>query len=102
MKLSFLISGDVEETTTVPISWLLEGPLITVTDGNEFTDYETIANQETGETNLLIIHPEGDRDIVITGTTVVSEFPYLISILLTALGGVIILARMLIQQEKLA
>jgi hypothetical protein len=71
-------------------------------DGNGFADYETPANQETGETNLVIIHPDGDHDIVITGTNIVPEFPYSISILLAALGGVIVLARMLIQQGKLA
>ena len=53
-------------------------------------------NQETGETNLVIIHPERDHDIVITGTNIVLEFLYSISILLAALGGVILLARMLI------
>jgi hypothetical protein len=66
--------------------------------GNEFTDYETTANQETGETNLMIIHPEGDHDIVITGTNIVPEFPYSVSILLPALGGVIVLARMLFRK----
>jgi hypothetical protein len=73
-----------------------------VTDGNGFADYETPANQQTGETNLAIIHPDVDHDIVITGTNIVPEFPYSISILLAALGGVIVLARMLIQQGKLA
>ena len=71
-------------------------------DGNEFTHYETTVNQQTGETNLVIIHPEGDHDIAITGTNIVPEFHYSISILLAALGGVILLARMLIQQGKLA
>jgi hypothetical protein len=42
----------------------------------------------------MIIHPEGDHDIVITGTNIVPEFPYSVSILLPALGGVIVLARM--------
>lgn len=100
MQLSFAISGDVEGTTTLPISWLLEGPLTIVMDGNEFTDYETSANQETGKTNLVIIHPEGDHDIVITGTNIVPEFLYSISILLAGLGGVIVLASMLIKQGK--
>jgi hypothetical protein len=59
-----------------------------VMDGNEFTDYETPANQETGETNLVIIHPDGDHDIVITRTNIVPEFLYSISIRLAALGGV--------------
>jgi hypothetical protein len=87
----------------VPISWLLEGPLTVVMDGNEFTNYETTANQETGETNLVIIHPDGHHDSVITGTNIVLEFPYSVSILLATLGVVIVLARMLlIQQAKLA
>ena len=60
----------MEGTTTVPISWLLEGPLTVVMDGNEFTNYETTANQETGETNLVIIHPDGHHDSVITGTNI--------------------------------
>ena len=70
-QLSFSISGDVEGSTTMPISWLLEGPLTVVMDGNEFTDYETSANQETGETNVVIIHPPGAHDFVITGTNIV-------------------------------
>ena len=87
----------------MPISWLLEDPLTVVMDGNEFTNYETTANQETGETNIVIIHPEGDHDIVITGTNIVPEFSYSVSILLAAMGAVIVLARMLlIQQGKLA
>jgi hypothetical protein len=45
----------------VPISWLLGGTLTVVIDGNEFTNYETTENQETGETNLVIIHPDGDH-----------------------------------------
>ncbi len=71
MRLSFPISGDIEGTTIVSISWLLEGPLTVVMDGKEFTDYETSANQETGETNLVIIHPSGAHDFVITGTNIV-------------------------------
>jgi hypothetical protein len=65
-------------------------------DGNEFTDYETTANQVTGETNLVIIHSEGDHDIVITGANIVPDFPYSISILLGSLGGITVFARMLI------
>lgn len=71
-------------------------------DGNGFTDYNNQANQETGETNLVIIHPDGDHDTVITGTNIVPEFLYSISILLATLGRVIVLARMLIRQGKLA
>jgi hypothetical protein len=93
----------VEGTTTVPISWLLEGSLTVVMDCNKFTNYETTANQEIGETNLVIIHPDGHKNSVITGTNIVPEFPYSISILLATLGAVIVLARMLlIQQGKLA
>lgn len=93
----------MEGTTIVPISGLLEGSLTVVTDCNEFTNYETTANQEIGETNLVIIHPDGHHDSVITGTNIVPEFPYSISILLATLGAVIVLARMLlIQQGKLA
>jgi hypothetical protein len=58
----------------VPISWLLEDPLTVVMDGNEFTNYETTANQETGETNLVIIHHDGDHDNVITETNIVPDF----------------------------
>jgi hypothetical protein len=40
VQLSFSISsGDVEGTPTVPISWLVEGPLTVGMDGNEFTHY---------------------------------------------------------------
>jgi hypothetical protein len=93
----------VEGITIVPISWLLECPLTVVMDGNEFTNYGTTANQETGEMDLVIIHPDGHHDSVITGTNIVPEFPYSASILLAALGAVIVLARMLlIQQGKLA
>ena len=102
MPLSFSISsGDVEGTPTVPISWLVEGPLTVVMYGNEFTHYETTANQETDETNLMIIHPEGDHDLLITGTNIVPGFLYSISILLAALGGVIVLARMLFSKGSL-
>lgn len=78
------------------ISWLLEGPLTVVMDGNEYTNYEITANQETGEMNLVIIHPQGDHDSVITGINILPQFPYSVSILLAALGGVIVLARMLL------
>ncbi len=56
-------SGDVEQNTTVLISCLREGSLTVVIDDNEFTDYQTAANQETHELNLLIIL-RGDNDIV--------------------------------------
>ena len=93
----------MERTTTVPLSWLLEGPLSFVMDGNGFTNYETTANQETVETNLVIIHPDGHHDSVITGTNIVPEIPYSVSILLATLGPVIVLANMLpILQVKLA
>ena len=78
----------------MPISWLLEGPLTLVMDVNEFTNYETTANQETGETNLVIIHPDGDYDSRIIGTNILPEFPYSVSILLAAPGAVIVLTRM--------
>jgi hypothetical protein len=58
----------------VPISWLLEGPLNVVMDGNKFTNCETTANQEIGETNLVIIHPDEDYDSVIAGTNIISNF----------------------------
>jgi hypothetical protein len=64
----------VEGTTTVPISWLLEDPLTLVMDVNEFINYETTANQETGETNLVIIHPDGDHDSRITEPTLYQNF----------------------------
>ena len=85
----------------MPISWLVEDPLTVMMDGNEFTDYETTANQETDGTNLMSIHPEGDRDLLITGTNIVLEFSYSISILLVALVGVIGLVRILFSKGSL-
>lgn len=91
----------MEGTPTVPLSWLVEDPLTVVMDGNEFTHYETTANQETDGTNLIIIHPEGDHDLLITGTNIVLEFPYSISILLVAQVGVIGLVRLLFSKGSL-
>jgi hypothetical protein len=71
-------------------------------DGNEFTDYETRANQEIGETNLVIIHSDEDHDDVRTGTNIVPEYPYSVSVLRDALCGVIVFARMLVKQGKFA
>jgi hypothetical protein len=71
-------------------------------DGNEFTDYETRANQDIGETNLVIIYSDEDHDDVRTGTNIVPKFPYSVSVLLDALCGVIVFARMLVKQGKFA
>jgi hypothetical protein len=72
-------------------------------EGNESTDQDTATNQETGETNLIIIYPVRENDTVITRTNNLPKFAYSVSLLLVALGGVIVLVRMLlIQQEKLA
>ena len=90
MRLSSPISGDIEGTTIVSISWLLEGPLTVVIEGNKSTDHETARNRETGETNLVIIYPEQEKDTIITGTNKLAEFAYSVSVPLAALGAVIV------------
>ena len=84
MRLSFPILGDTEGTTIVSISWLLEGPLTVVIEGNKSRDHETARNRETGETNLVIIYPEQENDTILTGTNKLVELAYSVSVPLAA------------------
>jgi len=91
-QLSFAMSGASAGMTSMPISWLLEGPYTVMID-NEVTDHDIWENPATGETMLMFTHDEKDHDIEITGTNVVPEFPYAVLVLLVAIGTIIGLTR---------
>lgn len=90
-QLSFRSSAGV---TTVSISSILEGPYTVTVDGEQVEDYGTYEDQETGETTLTMVYEEGNHETMITGTSVVPEFPLPILLLIAAtMGTVVILGR---------
>lgn len=82
-QLSFTLSGGAAGgITSMPISWLVEGPYTVMINDTAMADYDMSNNPETDETSITLMHSDSTYDVTVTGTSVVPEFPHSMFMLL--------------------
>ncbi len=90
-SLRFMVEGDdgTLGNLEITISRLLTGPYIVTIDGEPITPIE-VEDPETGEITLKIYYTHSIREIKISGTEVVPEFPIAVLPILALITGVAI------------
>jgi hypothetical protein len=94
-QVSFTVDGETgtSGTTEVEIGQMLMGPYTVTIDGQATTDFE-VANEGTAEAVMTISYTHSVRDVTITGTSVVPEFPVAaLGAMAAVIGAVIVVAR---------
>jgi hypothetical protein len=94
-RVSFTAEGETgtEGTTEIEIGKMLEGPYTVTIDGQATTDFE-VANEGSVDAVMTISYSHSERDITITGTQVVPEFPVVaLGAVAAAIGVVSVLGR---------
>lgn len=94
-RVSFTADGETgtEGRTEIEIGKMLEGPYTVTIDGQATTDFE-VANEGSVDAVMTISYTHSERDITITGTQVVPEFPIVVlGAVAAAIGAVSVLGR---------
>ena len=94
-RVSFTADGETgtEGKTEIEIGKMLEGPYTVTIDGQATTDFE-VANEGSVDAVMTISYTHSQRDITITGTQVVPEFPLAsLGVIAAAVGVVAVLGR---------
>ena len=94
-QVSFTVDGQTgtSGTTEVEIGQMLMGPYMVAIDGQTTTDFE-VANEGSVDAVMTLSYTHSEHDVVITGTSVVPEFPVvIIGALATIVGVVAIVGR---------
>ena len=88
--LSFTVDGDTgtEGTTEISIGDVLEGPYTVTIDGQATTNFEETVSA-SGEVMLKISYTHSTRNVDVTGTNVVPEFPVAVIGVIAALIGIV-------------
>ena len=88
--LSFTVDGETgtEGTTEITIGDVLEGPYTVTIDGQITTDFEETVSA-SGEAMLTISYTHSTRDVDVTGTNVVPEFPVAVIGVIAAIVGIV-------------
>jgi hypothetical protein len=91
--ISFSATGEdgTKGVTVVTVGSVLEGPYTVMVDGTAVTDFKTTETAE-GETEIEVTYDHSTREISITGTQVVPEFPVTMLIMGIAIATIIALA----------
>lgn len=89
-QVSFTVDGETGTAgeTEIAIGMMLEGPYTVTIDGQVTTDFE-VANEGTAEAVMTISYTHSEREITITGTQVVPEFPVAVLGAVAALVGAV-------------
>lgn len=89
-QVSFTVDGETgtSGTTEVEIGQMLMGPYMVTIDGQTTTDFE-VSNEGSVDAIMTLSYTHSEHDIVITGTSVVPEFPAVIVGALAAIVGVV-------------
>lgn len=89
-QVSFTVDGQTgtSGTTEVEIGQMLMGPYTVTIDGQTTTDFE-VANDGSVDAVMTLSYTHSGHDVVITGTSVVPEFPVVIVGALAAIVGVV-------------
>jgi hypothetical protein len=94
-RVSFTAEGETgtRGTTEIEIGKVLEGPYTVTIDGQVTTDFE-VANEGSVDAVMTISYGHSEREVTITGTQVVPEFPVVaLGAVAAAIGAVTILGR---------
>jgi len=89
-QVSFTVDGQTgtSGTTEVEIGQMLMGPYTVTIDGQTTTDFE-VANEGSVDAVMTLSYTHSEHDVVITGTSVVPEFPVVLVGALAAIVGVV-------------
>jgi hypothetical protein len=89
-QVSFTVDGQTgtSGTTEVEIGQMLMGPYTVTIDGQTTTDFE-VANEGSVDAVMTLSYTHSEHDVVITGTSVVPEFPVVLVGALSAIVGVV-------------
>ncbi len=94
-RVSFTADGETgtRGTTEIEIGKMLEGPYTVTVDGQTTTDFE-VANEGSVDAVMTISYTHSERDVEITGTQVVPEFPvFVLGAIAATIGIVAVLTR---------
>ncbi len=94
-QVSFTVEGQTgtSGTTEVEIGQMLMGPYTVTIDGQTTTDFE-VSNEGTVDAVMTLSYTHSEHDVVITGTSVVPEFPIAaLGVVAAAIGTVIVVGR---------
>lgn len=91
--ISFRATGEdgTKGVTVVTVGPVLEGPYTVMVDGTAVTDFKTTETAE-GDTEIEVTYDHSTREISITGTQVVPEFPVTMLIMGIAIATIIVLS----------
>ena len=95
-RISFTVEGDsgTRGVLMMQLQQVMEGPYQVTMDGSPAKDFMVIEDKMTGEKVLNMAYHHSTHDIVITGGTVVPEFPvHLIAIMGAIVGAIVVLSR---------
>ncbi|MGI0014242.1 MAG: hypothetical protein ACREBU_12505, partial [Nitrososphaera sp.] len=95
-RVTFKVDGDTGTAgrTEISIGRILEGPYTVAIDGETTSDFDVIQAEASGETIIKISYTHSTRDVAITGTNVVPEFPFsTVGVIAATLGMAILLTR---------
>ena len=94
-QVSFTVDGQTGTAgkTEIAIGKMLEGPYTVTVDGQATTDFE-VTNEGTAEAVMTISYTHSEREVTITGTSVVPEFPVAaLGAMAAVIGTVIVVGR---------
>jgi len=99
-RISFRATGEdgTKGVTVVTIGQVLEGPYTVMVDGNVVTDFKTTETAE-GQTEIEVTYDHSTREISITGTQVVPEFPVSMLIMGIAIATIIVLSAVMTRKK---
>ncbi len=96
-RVAFKVHGDSGTSgyVIVSIESILQPPYVVTIDGVEIDGYQTYQDETTNESGIVIDYSHSTREIKITGTNVVPEFPIISSVIAmaTLLAAVVAIMR---------
>lgn len=98
--ISFSATGEdgTKGVAVVTVGSVLEGPYTVMVDGTAVTDFRTTETAE-GEVEIEVTYDHSTREISITGTQVVPEFPVTMLIMGIAIASIIVLAAVMTKRK---
>jgi hypothetical protein len=89
-SVSFTVDGQTGTagTTEISIGKMLEGPYTVTIDGQATTNFE-VANEGSVDAVMTISYTHSEHDVVVTGTSVVPEFPVAVIGVIAAIIGIV-------------
>jgi len=89
-RVSFTVDGETGTagTAEIDIGKMLNGPYTVTIDGQATTDFE-VTNGGSADAVMTINYTHSEHDVVVTGTSVVPEFPVVMIGAIAAIVGVV-------------